>query len=482
MWAQRLETTTTRETPPRFRGISGNRKRIHAAVWLLGAVFAALLGHSPQAHAERAIISDLRVAEREGSTRLVLDLTSAVEASVFTLTAPDRLVIDLPEVGWRLPSRALPSDVGLLKRLRYGLFKPGVTRIVVDALAPIRLDAGFLMQGVEGDGYRLVLDMGRTGSAQAVAASGQVTRIDGLTRQVAEPLSAPLLKETPQSGGAFDAVIAPPIAEVPAEAAEAIAAPAFQTGALPDHLGLPPRKPQGVAAPQTQQAKLIVIDPGHGGVDPGAIGRSGVQEKHIVLAFARELADQLTEAGYRVKLTRSRDVFIRLRDRVSFAREAGADLFLSIHADKIEDPNIRGLAVYTLSEKASDQEAAALADKENKSDLIAGINLENESEEVANILLDLAQRETMNQSSRFAEKLVDNLKRETKVLRNSHRFAGFRVLKAPDVPSVLVELGFLSNRTEEKNLRSDDYRKRLAQAATRSIDTFFTGVQQANWR
>jgi len=168
-----------------------------------------------------------------------------------------------------------------------------------------------------------------------------------------------------------------------------------------------------------------------------------------------------------------------LRDRIAVSREAGAELFISVHADAIKNSAIRGLSVYTLSEKASDKEAAALADKENKADLIAGIDLSKETPEVTNILIDLAQRESMNQSAHFAARLVKELARETKLLRNTHRFAGFVVLKAPDVPSVLMELGFLSNRQDEAALKRKSYRAKLIAAMARAADAYFSRIEEA---
>jgi N-acetylmuramoyl-L-alanine amidase len=173
-------------------------------------------------------------------------------------------------------------------------------------------------------------------------------------------------------------------------------------------------------------------------------------------------------------------MFIQLRDRVAQARSKGAELFISLHADTIRNKNIRGLAVYTLSERASDKEAAELAERENKVDLIAGIDLSDKAPEVTNILIDLAQRETMNESARAAGFLVRELKRVSKLLRNTHRFAGFAVLKAPDVPSLLIEMGFLSNVRDERSLRSTKYRKRLAGAVAKAIDGYFTRVEQAD--
>jgi N-acetylmuramoyl-L-alanine amidase len=245
--------------------------------------------------------------------------------------------------------------------------------------------------------------------------------------------------------------------------------------------------PEPELAPQPEQktrptnsTPVIVIDPGHGGADPGAIGVSGIYEKYITLAMARELKRRLEKGGrFKVHLTRNRDVFIRLRDRVAIGRQLGADLFISLHADSVGNPSLSGLSVYTLSQTASDTEAQTLADKENKADLIAGIDLSHESADVANILIDLAQRETMNRSALFASGVVDEVGRETPLLRNTHRFAGFAVLKAPDVPSILVELGYLSNETEERNLRQPAYRAKLAQAVAAAVDHFFLRDQKA---
>mgnify|MGYP003630612655 FL=1 len=233
--------------------------------------------------------------------------------------------------------------------------------------------------------------------------------------------------------------------------------------------------------PGAVKKRVIIIDPGHGGVDPGAIGLSGIYEKHITLAAARELKAHLERTGrFTVHLTRDRDIFIRLRGRIERARAKNADMFISLHADTIRSKSVRGLSVYTLSENASDKEAAALAERENKADLIAGIDLTHESAEVTNILIDLAQRETMNQSARLAAVLVDELGERVKVLRNPHRFAGFAVLKAPDIPSVLIELGFLSNKDDERALRSKHHRKRVAQSIVAAVDQYFSMTESAS--
>ncbi|MEQ9574755.1 MAG: N-acetylmuramoyl-L-alanine amidase, partial [Rhodospirillales bacterium] len=221
----------------------------------------------------------------------------------------------------------------------------------------------------------------------------------------------------------------------------------------------------------------------HGGVDPGAIGVSGLHEKDVTLAVATKVANLLRRSGkYEVHLTRDRDVFIRLRDRVAIARKKGADIFISVHADSIRNSKVSGPSVYTLSEKASDKEAAELAERENKADLIAGMDLSHESADVANILIDLAQRESMNQSARFAGYLVSELGNKTEVLPRPPRFAGFAVLMAPDLPSVLLETGFLSNRDDERRLTSKSYRRQLASAIVAAIDSYFGAVEQAKVR
>lgn len=225
---------------------------------------------------------------------------------------------------------------------------------------------------------------------------------------------------------------------------------------------------------------VVALDPGHGGVDPGAIGVSGIYEKVITLAAARQLRDHLEKTGrYKVVLTRDRDISLGLRERREIARRAEADIFMSLHADSIGNKNVRGLSVYTLSEKASDKEAAALAEQENNADLIIGVDLSHESQEVRHILVDLAQRESMNLATKLARTLISELQREVKLLRNTHRFAGFAVLKSPDIPSVLIEMGYLSNREDEKALKLPAYRDKLMAAVARGLDDHLGTVQSA---
>jgi len=412
------------------------------------------------AWAANSTVTDVRIAVKGDVTRVVFDLSHAVDVKVFFLSNPYRAVIDLPEVGWRLPSKPLPKQIGIFERMRYGLFSPGKSRVVLDLQSPGALTRGFVMAPNVGKDYRLVLDIKATSKQRFASRVKQ-----SVTVRQQKPYENNTLARAsvPDQALAVSARLQPKKVRAPIKQARFV---------------LPPRKP---AYRPRNDKKVIVIDPGHGGVDPGTISRSGIYEKHITLAAAREFKRQLDNTGrYKVLITRRRDVFIQLRDRVRIARDAKADLFISLHADTVKNPKTRGASIYTLSEKASDKEAQALADKENKSDLIAGIDLSNENREVTNILIDLAQRDSMNKSVRLAGFVVKKLKKMSRVLRNTHRFAGFAVLKAPDIPSVLIELGFLSNKIDEKALRTKAYRAKIARALTGALDGYFTQIQEAS--
>jgi N-acetylmuramoyl-L-alanine amidase len=400
---------------------------------VLGAVAFA----PGMARSANAVVTDVRVGQNGQTTRIVLDLTDKITFKVFALAKPYRIVIDLPEVGWRLPSRPLPAGIGMLKNMRYGLFQPGTSRVVLDVNKPPNIEKKFILMSEGKSGYRLVIDFG----------------------YVTHEAFASARKETVSQDGA----------------------PPERTATTSKNA---PPNPSAIAKPDiitASPAKIVVfIDPGHGGVDPGTIGASGTYEKDVTLAMARQLQSELNKTGrFQSILTRTRDIFVPLRDRVARARSAGAELFISIHADATKNRKTRGLSVYTLSEWASDRETAALAEKENKADLIAGINFGEETPEISNILIDLTRREAMNQSAKFAIGLVRQLRRQTKLLRNTHRFAGFAVLKAPDVPSVLVELGFLSNPSDEKALKDKKFRAKLAKGMVRAVISYFSNTEEA---
>ncbi|HEC14859.1 MAG TPA: N-acetylmuramoyl-L-alanine amidase [Rhodospirillales bacterium] len=416
------------------------RRPVRRVFGLLALGLAAVLYVAPPVLAAgQAVVTDVRVGKRADTTRFVFEFDNEVTFRIFTLADPYRVVLDFPEVGWRLPGKPLPGRVGLLEKLRYGLFKPGNSRVVLDVRGPARVADVFLLKPSGAYRYRLVLDLVETSRESFLSGIRSGT-------------GGPVVSAVPEAGTVVSQVAFTPF-------------------------NAPPRKPRPRRRPKK---RVVVIDPGHGGVDSGTVGVGGAYEKHITLSIARAIKDRLERTGgYRVVLTRDRDIFIRLRDRVAIARDAGADIFISIHADSIKNRSIRGLSIYTLSETASDREAGQLAEKENKADLIAGIDLSGETKEVTNILIDLAQRETMNQSARLAAFLVRGLKKEIRILRNGHRFAGFAVLKAPDVPSVLMETGFLSNSRDERALRSRDYRRKLAASIALAVGRYFNTVEEA---
>lgn len=387
-----------------------------AALFLLAVSSLAFL--SAAARADGPAVTSVRLGDHGETTRFVIELAGPVKHSSFTLADPYRVVIDLPEVDFQVPSALGQEGRGAVRGFRFGHFQAGQSRIVIDAAGPVTIAREFTLEPQSGFGFRIVLDL------------KEVTREAFLEGRE----------------------------QLPAQAS----------------VPVPSQPPVKTAPPLDDSKRVIVLDPGHGGVDPGTRGSTGVQEKDIVLTFSKEFQRQLNATGrYKVYLTRETDKFIPLRERVAIARRHRADLFISIHADAIGKPNVRGMSVYTLSETASDSEAAELARRENLSDVIAGVDLYSEAGEVTDILIDLAQRETKNFSVNFARKVVDHASKVTVTLQRPHRFAGFRVLKAPDVPSVLLELGFLTNRDDEKNLLSGNWRERVAGGLVRAIDGYF---------
>jgi N-acetylmuramoyl-L-alanine amidase len=394
-------------------------------------------------------------------TRLVVELNEPVAFNAFMLADPYRIVIDLPEVIWQIPPDSGARGAGVIAGFRYGLFQPGVARIVIDLKAPARIMQAVMTPVGDDRRHRLVVDL-------------EPTTVESFLNELQLHRQQPLQAVQPQ-GAARPQQAAPPQPTAPPQQAappQPTAPP--QQAAAPQQAARPSAPAQPEHKRKSDGRRLIAIDAGHGGEDPGAISVSGAQEKDITLAMAQELKRILERDGrYRVVMTRQDDVFIRLRDRVEFARAAGADLFISLHADSIGTSAIRGASVYTLSERASDTEAEALAAKENKADVIGGINLSDKSVEVSNILIDLAQRESMNQAARLAGLLTNQLRAVSPVVDRTHRFAGFAVLKAPDVPSVLVEMGYLSNRGDERRLLSEAQRAKTAGAIRRAIDGFF---------
>ena len=375
------------------------------------------------------VVNNFRLGVHDTKTRIVMDVNGPISYKYFLLANPYRLVLDMLEVDFELNPVSKKLTGGVLG-YRFGLLKPGISRVVIDLSKPLLVDKHFIIKPGAKPQSRLVIDLVPTTRSRYLADLKKSRNQATVGRQK--------LKSVEQK---------------------------HQT--IQESQKKSPQK-------KISESKIIVLDPGHGGVDPGAIGLQGTYEKKIVLLAAKTIKKILVKSGrYKVILTRKSDRFIPLKNRVAIARRAQADLFISLHADSIKNGAVRGATVYTLSENASDREAAQLAERENKSDLIAGIDLNTESQEVTDILIDLVQRETMNQSAVFAGAVVKEITKKIKTHRRPHKFAGFAVLKALDIPSILLEMGYLSNFEDETLLNTARFQQKLGLAILIGLDRYF---------
>jgi N-acetylmuramoyl-L-alanine amidase len=379
------------------------------------------------------VASDVRLAGDDKRTRFILDLDKNIAFRAFALADPYRVVVDLPQITFQLAAGAGTSGRGLVKAFRYGLVMPGGSRIVFDLTGPAKIEKSYVLDAANGQPPRLVLEL---------EAVDRTTFVQSLAVE-----SRPELR--------------PGIGTTAVAATAVVATVADATG---------------TAKPAEPDARpVVVIDPGHGGIDNGTQA-SGESEKNLVLGFALALRDRVEKIGkYRVVMTRTDDTFIPLADRVRIARNQSASLFVSIHADALprREGDAQGATIYTLSDKASDAEAERLAELENKADAIGGVNLTEEPTDVADILIDLAQRETRTFSNRFARLLKSEMKTTARMHKHPLKSAGFKVLKAPDVPSVLIELGYVSNKSDLEHLVSDNWRSKTVGSVAQAIDAFF---------
>lgn len=387
------------------------------AVFFIGLVFAAQLSSA----AATVDVSAVRFGQNGDTTRFVIELSGQTKPAIFLLADPYRVVVDLPQVAWK--GKGTVQSKGVVKGYRHGLFTEGTYRIVLDLKNPAKVASSFMLPANSKNGPRFVIDLkdtNRSGFLKAVAASkSQRTRF---TAQSETPVA---LNSTRRTSG----------------------------------------------------KRLVILDAGHGGVDPGTLGVLGVNEKVITLAIAKTVERELRRTGrYDVKMTRDRDIFIPVRRRGELGRKWGGDLFISIHADAIKNPKVRGGTVYTLSERASDKEAERLAARENKSDLIAGLDLVRTDDTVTSILIDLAQRETLNYSARFAQFLLPEMRREVRMHKKGHRFANLGMLKSPDMPSILLETGYLTNKEDARMLNSKQGQAKISKAVRRAVDRYFSTI------
>ncbi|UHS61463.1 N-acetylmuramoyl-L-alanine amidase [Agrobacterium vaccinii] len=382
-----------------------------ASVLLVAALCAPIVLSSANAtdKAPSLIVSSARIIGDEARTRIVMDFNEEPEFEVHYLDGPARIVVDFPAVGFSFPTKDL-APTGLFSDIRFGTMGEGSARLVLTAKKPVQVAIADVKAEDGGKVYRFVLD----------------------TEIATKQKFADLLKN--QNWQAL--------------------APATTASVTAD------------VAPKTSRQSdfVIAVDAGHGGIDAGAKGGvSGTDEKVITLTFAKELTDRLNKiGGIRAFLTRDDDTFLALSERVTLARQQNANLFISVHADTLKQKGIRGATVYTISDRASDRMAQDLAERENLSDQIAGVAQQHSQPEVADILLDLTRRETQAFSVTLAENIVKSFEGQIGLINNPHRYAGFQVLRAHDVPSVLLELGFLSNPDDEKLLLDETWRQKVA--------------------
>lgn len=404
--------------------LSGISKVFESLSHLAGlAVLCCLVAAAP-AHSD-VVATDSAITGDKNSTEFSIVLSEGVTVEVFTLANPYRVVLDLPDVSFKLAKHAGQDGSGLISAYRYGLFAARKARVVLDTVSPVSIETA-TMTPTQGGAVKLVLRL-KTIDAERFGAGTGASRSSKMAAASRKKIKEDAQKRT-----------------------------------------------------QTKSRPVVVIDPGHGGVDPGALGASNVYEKDVVLAVAKDLAEELEKLGrFEVSLTRTDDVFVSLDDRLEFSRSHSADLFVSLHADAIADKRyvskVRGATVYTLSNRASDEAARRMAEKENSADAIAGLPILEVEEEggVRDILIDLVKRETANFSKALSNTLVRRLKQSTKLSNKPQRAAAFKVLKQTSTPSVLVELGYLSNKDDEKRLTSSKWRRNVARSIAAAVGVYF---------
>ena len=437
--------------------------RVHAlnlTRWLHLALLLAGLAYAAASHAAGQL-SQLRLSAGEQSTRAELTLDSAPAGyKVFSLANPDRLVLDLPGASLARGFRP-PAPNGRVIGVRTGSPEPGTLRIVFDLAGAVNPRSR-----VEGRGpdARLVLDLFREGfdASEATVASGS-SAAETRRPHAEAPSQAPLAVE-PSSTASVDAPM--PIAAPGATGAQADADAGGDN--VPGRVEAP--------APISGARELVVaIDAGHGGRDPGAIGAGGTYEKTVTLRVARALAEEIDRhPGMRAVLIRDADVFVPLGERYQRAREAQADLFISVHADAAQSRRARGASVFVLSTRGASSEAARfLADRENNADLVGGVSLEDKDRNLAAVLLDLSQSATLRVSDEAANHVLDELRSVGKTHKPQVERANFWVLRSPDVPSMLVETGFITNAEDERKLNDPSFRRRLAEVIARGVGDYF---------
>ena len=393
----------------------------HVMTSLFLCIMVLSISGTGNAITDDTIIKGVRIGLTGTKTRFVIDSEKGIKPNIFMLASPRRLVIDVPNATWVGNSTAEAS--GAIDRYRYGQWKPGIFRLVLDLNAPVKIGKLFTLKPSSGYGYRTVLDL------------QPVVQAEFLREVASHRKSRKTLKSS--------------------------------------------SKTRYVESKKAKTKRIIFIDPGHGGHDPGNLGVIGIHEKKVVLAIAKQIKKTLDVAGrYDVRLTRNSDFYVDHRERFRMAQRVDADLFISVHADAFTNKKANGGTVYTLAETSSDKETALLVQQHNNTGEIGGLDVETESPDVIPILLDLAMREKMNASAQFAEMLLPELKKSINMRKIAHRSGPFLVLKDPVVPSILLETGYLSNRNDAKFITSSKGRKKIAGAVSKGIDAYFRQLAQ----
>lgn len=432
--------------------------------------------------ANATTVRDIKLLPHDDGVRVVIDLGNKIPFQHRTFDHPPRLVVELPDVSWQIPERRGRRAYRMVKGFQFGRLKNGVSHLIIDVDRPFEIETVFELPPSDSSGYRIVTDLAPL--APGVAMRGQRVRSSAYKQNAVQtpprPRQAAEVRrrddtrlpkwrrdkaaETPPPRPQTAAIVP---RERPSNAPNGIVSNGRATESRPAR---PLSRPSLLPS-----KRIIVIDPGHGGIDPGASGQRGTYEKNVVLTTALELRRQLVNTGrYDVILTRDDDSFVRLRDRLQIARASAGHLFLSLHADSLaQDEEVRGAAVYTLSDQASSEEAERLATTENRADILGGIDLSHHEPLITQILIDLAQRDANSKSLKIADFLVDELNDVTKLLRKQRQQAGFVVLKSPDMPSALIELGYLSNAEDERRLTNKDHLGDLSRAIVKAVDRYF---------
>jgi N-acetylmuramoyl-L-alanine amidase len=419
-----------------------------------------------------AQIMAVRVWPADEYTRVTLENDGELKATHFMVADPPRLVVDIDGLALNETLKSLVAKVEsndpYIKQVRVGQNRPNVVRLVFDLKEDVRPQV-FTLAPVAGYRHRLIFDLYPVKPADPISA--MIAQGNWSDRDVAAATPAP----APQPGAPTVGQTGPDaIAKLEADAARAGSTPA-QPQPATQQAQAPGKAPAKDGSQKVMRMVTIALDPGHGGEDPGATGTTGVHEKDIVLAVAKRLKAKLEELpNTRVMLTRDADFFVPLGQRVEKARKVQADLFVSIHADAFVDPGARGSSVFVLSEKGASSTAARwLANDQNKADLIGGINLATHDRQLASVLFDLSTTAQINDSLKLGKAVLSEIGGINRLHKGSVEQAGFAVLKAPDIPSILVETAFISNPEEESRLKDDAYQNQLADAITKGIKRYF---------